>query len=208
MGRWRLLVVGVLAVLAFPAQALASHSWSSYHWSAESYPLALTVSETVDSSYSPAGVRADWGASTKLSPVLADSGVIKVRSKSFGNNGWLGQAQIWVQGDHITRAEIKLNDFYYKFYSSIDREDVRRQVYCQEFGHVLGEAHRTEAGTCMNDQNDLTNVATTYPSPDNHDIGGGKGGPPCSKKPDHPNCQERGPITIDVFPAPFVFPGR
>ena len=218
--RIALLVFAALAL--FPAAAQADHAWDGFHWERTSAAeRTLTVAESVAANYNPAAVRAAWDAATPALrfDLAGKKGDITATSKRYGNNGWLGLAQIWVVGDHISRAQVKLNDFYYDFFPDLDRNDVRQHVYCHELGHAIGLDHRANPDpSCMNEENDLSEPATTYPDPDGHDVdqlaliydhvdgggggGGGKGGPPCSKNPSHPNCHERGPITIHTYPAP------
>jgi hypothetical protein len=76
-----------------------------------------------------------------------------VCAASYGNNGWLGLAQIWVaSGGHITRGVVKVNDFYYSM-PKYNNATWRAMVVCQEVGHVFGLDHQDESGadfhTCM-----------------------------------------------------------
>ena len=41
------------------------------------------------------------------------SGRVEVCNASYGNTGWLGIAQIWVNGGHITQGVTKLDDYYF-----------------------------------------------------------------------------------------------
>src|SRR5688572_31754287 len=41
------------------------------------------------------------------------AGRIEVCNAAYGNNGWLGIAQIWISGAHITQGTTKLNDTYF-----------------------------------------------------------------------------------------------
>ncbi|MGH3134328.1 MAG: hypothetical protein ACRDNY_11420 [Gaiellaceae bacterium] len=216
--RARILVAALFA-LVFPSLAGASHSWNGHHWERTSAERTLTIAESVTSSYSPQAVRDNWDDPVgAIAFSLASKGEIKAESKSFGNSGWIGLAQIWIQGGHIVKGQVKLNEFYYPFYPDLDRPEVRQQVYCQELGHVLGLDHQDVADSCMNDENDL--FTTAYPEPSGHDVnqlndiynhldesgggggGGNGGGPPCEKNPSHPNCQLQGPFVVDVVPAP------
>ena len=42
-----------------------------------------------------------------------DNGNVEVCNHKYGFNGWLGIAQIWTDGDYITKAMVKLNDSYF-----------------------------------------------------------------------------------------------
>ena len=86
-------------------------------------------------------------------------GTIQVCNAAYGYNGWLGIAQIWLSGSHITQAVTKLNDSYFNL-STYDTPAWRRLVMCQEVGHDFGLAHQDEAfnnpnlGSCMDYSND------------------------------------------------------
>ena len=41
------------------------------------------------------------------------AGRLEVCNERYGNTGWLGIAQIWINGEHITQATTKLNDTYF-----------------------------------------------------------------------------------------------
>ena len=89
----------------------------------------------------------------------AASGTIEVCADSYGNNGWLGLAQIWVSGDHIAKAIAKMNDYYFGW-ATYDTPAWRQFVMCQEIGHDWGLGHQDgnfyngNLGTCMDYTND------------------------------------------------------
>ena len=82
------------------------------------------------------------------------SGRDEVCDSTYGNNGWLGLAQIWVTGGHITQGITKLNDTYFNT-STYNTTAWRNLVSCQEVGHTFGLDHQDEnfdnanLGTCM-----------------------------------------------------------
>jgi hypothetical protein len=111
----------------------------------------------------------------KLLPAVQDggqhlSGRVEVCNSTYGNNGWLGIAQVWASGSHITQGTVKLNDTYFNTptYNTIAW---RNLVSCQEVGHTLGLDHQDEnfnkanLGTCM----DYTNNPSTNQHPNSHD---------------------------------------
>ncbi len=121
----------------------------------------------------------DWNASSVMN-VVKEAGASdtttrrlcrpvkgKVRScnYTYGNNGWLGLAQIWAQGSHITQGTAKMNDSYLA--SSSYTETNRQHVICQEIGHDWGLDHQDESGadlnTCMDYDDNLGN-----PDPNQH----------------------------------------
>jgi len=89
----------------------------------------------------------------------AVSGKIRVCNDTYGNNGWLGLAQIWVSGSHITQGVVKVNDTYFST-ATYNTPPWRNLVMCQEVGHTFGLDHQDEnfsnpnLGTCMDYTND------------------------------------------------------
>lgn len=71
------------------------------------------------------------------------SGLIEVCAASYGNNGWLGLAQIWISGTHITQGTAKMNDYYFN-QSPYNTPAWRRLVVCQELAHDFGLNHQDE----------------------------------------------------------------
>ena len=201
-------VVAVGLVMAVSGIVQASHSWGSYHWERSSNPVTIGLGDNVDSSWQQwlNEASGDWSLSTVLDTPLVNgkarrgcaprNGKAEVCNDFYGDNGWLGIAQIWVNGDHITRGAAKMNDTYYSlpFY---DTPGWRDMVMCQEVGHLFGLGHQDEnfdlpnLGTCM----DYTSDPDASPSnraPNDHDYdeleaiyahldggGGEEGGPAC-----------------------------
>jgi len=84
----------------------------------------------------------------------------------YGNNGWLGVAQVWLAGGHISQATTKVNDTYLA--SSGYNDAARRHVLCQEIGHDFGLDHQDESGADLNTCMDYAD-ALDNPSPNAHD---------------------------------------
>lgn len=163
-----MLLVMVLALAAFPsASASADHSWGNYHWARTSNPFTLKVGDNVDSKWDAYLDEAisDWTASnvlnltkvaggTRPKNCRATAGQIEACNARYGNTGWLGIAQIWASGNHITQAITKLNDTYFDT-PTYNTPAWRRLVTCQEIAHDFGLDHQDEAfdnpnlGTCM-----------------------------------------------------------
>jgi len=105
-------------------------------------------------------------------------GRIEVCNTKYGNTGWLGIAQIWASGSHITQAVAKMNDTYFNT-PSYNTPAWRQLVMCQEIAHDFGLDHQDEnfnnanLGTCMDYTSD----------PD----GGGAFGPLSNE---HPNAHD------------------
>ena len=163
-----LLLMLILALAAFPSSsASANHSWGNYHWARTSNPFTLKVGDNVNSAWDTYldGAISDWTSSSVLNLTKVaggtrpkncrpTSGRIEVCNASYGNNGWLGIAQIWANGDHITQGVAKMNDTYYS-QAQYNTPAWRRLVMCQEIAHDFGLDHQDEnfnnpnLGTCM-----------------------------------------------------------
>ena len=163
--------------------AAADHSWGGYHWYRATNPVVLQLGDNVSGPWDAAltVAEADWDQSTVLSLSIGAGGAsskncrptagrIEVCNGSYGNNGWLGIAQIWVGGGHITQGATKLNDYYFN-QPRYNSNAWRQFVMCQEIGHIFGLDHQDEnfsnsnLGTCM----DYTNDPTSNQHPDAHD---------------------------------------
>ena len=121
----RLLGIGLIVAVALIIVAVTSgvdisakHAWSKYHWERSSNPVVLTLgrnfSDPVWTSHFNVAVD-DWNESSVLaltgvegttSPgeCAADTGTIEVCSDDYGDNGWLGIAQIWIHKTHILQG--------------------------------------------------------------------------------------------------------
>jgi len=172
----------IFALAAFPASVDASHSWGNYHWARSSNPKTINVIDSMTTSWDDNLNIAisDWNSSSVLN-VVRESGSTttstrrncrpvagKVRScnYTYGRNGWLGVAQIWASGSHITQGTAKMNDTYLA--SSSYSETARQHVICQEIGHVWGLDHQDESGADLNTCMDYAN-ALDNPHPNQHD---------------------------------------
>lgn len=157
-----LLTIGSLAVTAY-----AVHSWGSYHWARTANPFTLKLGDNVSSAWDSYLITtaADWSVSDVLDTAKvtggtnprkcrATSGRVEVCSANYGFNGWLGLAQIWISGNHITKGVTKLNDSYFNT-ATYNKPGWRNLVMCQEVGHNLGLDHQdvkfdnANLGSCM-----------------------------------------------------------
>jgi hypothetical protein len=175
-------LVGSLVVLvAVPSTVDANHSWNGYRWARTSNPFTVKVIDSMTSNWDDnLGVAiSDWGTSSVLNVTKESgndssstrkrcrpvSGKVRACNSNYGNNGWLGLAQIWVNGKHITQAVTKLHDSYLA--SSSYSETNRQHVICQEIGHDWGLDHQDESGadlnTCMDYSSRLDKPASERP---------------------------------------------
>jgi len=193
----------IAILVAFPFSVGATHAWGDYHWERSSNPVTLNVIDSMTSDWDDNLDTAisDWDQSSVLELVeevgsddartrnrcRAAKGKLRSCNYEYGNNGWLGLAQIWVKGSHISQGTAKMNDTY--FASPSYDETARSHVVCQEIGHLFGLDHQDESGadlnTCMDYDSNLSNA-----HPNQHDYemlesiyehldtGGGPGGGP------------------------------
>ncbi|MBI3761599.1 MAG: hypothetical protein HY260_07020, partial [Chloroflexi bacterium] len=147
---WLVVAVVVLfALAAFPISASANHSWGNYHWARTSNPFTLKLGDNLSSNWDPylATTSSDWSLSTVLDTTIVagqakancrpSTGRVEVCNKTYGNNGWLGLAQIWASGSHITQGAVKVNDTYFNS-PPYNTAAWRNLVMCQEVGHMFG----------------------------------------------------------------------
>jgi hypothetical protein len=185
-GKSRILAIAAIAagtasLVATPV--LASHSWGGYHWKRTTSQISPPVGDNVTSvwdSYLRTAVT-DWNASSVIqSSVVAGqsapstcaprAGRIEVCNYAYGSTGWLGIAQIWLSGGHISQGTTKLNDTYFAM-AQYNTPAWRAAVTCQEIGHDYGLGHQdedfnTDATTsCM----EYTNIPAGNEHPDSHD---------------------------------------
>lgn len=177
------MLVLILALTAFPESVSADHSWGNYHWARTSNPFTIKVIDSMTPSWDDNLDEAisDWSTSSVMNVVEEAgsdasnvrkrcrpvSGKVRSCNANYGNNGWLGLAQIWITGGvHITQGTAKMNDSYLA--SSSYTETNRQHVICQEIGHDWGLDHQDESGadlnTCMDYDDALGN-----PNPNAHD---------------------------------------
>lgn len=158
------LVVAIAAAVA--SSAAAFHSWNDYHWARTANPFELKLGDNMSSSWDPylEVASSDWSASSVLDTTIvpggttgrkcrATTGRVEVCNARYGFNGWLGLAQIWISGSHITKALAKMNDSYFDT-STYNKPEAKQSVLCQEVGHDFGLDHQSEdtnvdMKTCM-----------------------------------------------------------
>lgn len=182
----RPLLVAVAMAFVFAATSSADHWWGGYHWARTSNPFTLKVGDNVSGVWDNHLNLAigDWNASSMLDLVKVagstrpkscrpTAGRVEVCNATYGWTGWLGIAQIWPSGGHITQAVAKMNDTYFNT-ATYNTPSWRQLVMCQEIAHDFGLDHQDEnfsnpnLGSCM----DYTNNPDGPPSntrPNAHD---------------------------------------
>lgn len=180
------LLVSAAFFFATVTQASANHSWGGYHWARTANPFTLKLGDNMSASWDQylATASLDWSQSSVLDTTIvpgktyprtcrATKGQIEVCNAKYGKNGWLGLAQIWVSGLHITQGTAKMNDTYFNT-QTYNTPVWKRLVICQEVAHGFGLDHQDEnfdnanLGTCM----DYTSDPDGPPSnehPNQHD---------------------------------------
>lgn len=166
------------------SSAFASHSWG-YHWNRSANPFGIKLGDNLSPAWDPylQTTSSDWSQSSVLdTSIIAGSatprtcrpraGQVEVCNYRYGNNGWLGIAQVWTNNGHITQGTVKVNDTYYN-QAIYNTPAWKNLVMCQEVGHTLGLDHQDEnmtnpnLGTCM----DYSNDPTSNQHPNAHDYG-------------------------------------
>lgn len=179
----RTAAIMVLLAVASATVVFAGHSWGPYHWARTANPFTLKLGDNMSATWDAhlAVASSDWSVSSVLDTTVVAgqtnprsckpaNGRVEVCNSRYGNNGWLGIAQIWISGSHITKGAVKLNDFYFDM-PTYNTPAWRQFVVCQEVGHTLGLDHQDEIfgnlnlGTCM----DYTSDPSTNQHPNAHD---------------------------------------
>ena len=182
------IVIGV--IVSGVATGYATHSWGGYHWATKTTPFTLQLGNNMSDGWqsSLTAASGDWskmdgiGAGNPLRTSIvkgaflkrcgAVRGRVEVCNGSYGQNGWLGLAQIWLDSSgHIVQGATKMNDSYFNK-SYYNNPNEKLHVVCQEVGHTFGLDHQSTTGaslgTCMdyfsNTGDNATNTASTKPN--------------------------------------------
>ena len=172
-------VIALLAMTALATVTFARHSWRKYHWARTSNPFTIKLGDNVSSAWDTylRTASSDWSLSSVLDTTVVTGqsnpstcaptlGRVEVCNAAYGSTGWLGVAQIWTNGFHITQGVTKLNDTYFS-QARYNTPSWRLMVTCQEVGHTFGLDHQDEnfnnlnLGTCMDYSNDPSGTAGT-----------------------------------------------
>jgi hypothetical protein len=172
------------AAVSAGAPVQADHSWGGYHWARTANPFTVRVGDNVNSTWDPylALAVTDWSTSAVLSlssvpgvtspkTCKASAATVQVCNAAYGRTGWLGVAQVWVSGSHITQGTVKLNDTYFAS-GTYNTPAWRNLVMCQEIGHTLGLDHQDEnfSNANLNSCMDYTNLPESNQRANVHDF--------------------------------------
>ena len=187
----RLSLLCAVVIVGLDASLSATHAWGGYHWARTGNPFNLQGGSNLTTAAWRTALGSENAAGSAISDWNLASGVldltlvagrakgnckptvgrIEVCNGTYGNNGWLGIAQIWITGGvHITQATTKLNDTYFNT-PTYNTAAWRQLVTCQEVGHNFGLGHQDEnfynlnKNTCM----DYTNDPESNQHPNAHD---------------------------------------
>lgn len=172
-------------LVAGAAPASANHSWGGYHWARTANPFTVPLGQNLTSGWTAylSTASADWSQSAVLDTSLQagtttgrkcrpSAGTVQVCNAAYGRNGWLGLAQIWISGSHITQGATKMNDTYFSL-AQYNNSAEKLHVMCQEVGHTFGLGHQDESGislnTCMDYYHNTSDTDTKSTHPNQHD---------------------------------------
>ena len=185
----RMALVAVVIAVAFQTSSSANHSWNGYHWARQSNPFTINLGDNLSAAWKSylSQTSGDWSTSAVLDTSVvagksknkrcsATSGRVEVCNGTYGQNGWLGVAQIWLASGtkHITQGTVKVNDTYFSM-PRYNNKSEREHVLCQEVGHTLGLDHQDESGTSLNTCMDYyfntsdTDANSTSPNPHDYE---------------------------------------
>jgi hypothetical protein len=178
----RLIAVALIAVAGtglFASDAAANHA-AGFHWARASNPFTVTLGNnltTAQWSGYLANAAAAWSNSAVLDVAVAPGqgctptpDVVEVCNGDFGDSGWLGLAEVWVdKNGHVVQATISLNDP--RFVPGTYNDYAKQHVLCQEIGHVLGLGHVHDAAsfTCMDDVDSINDPDWVGPNAHDYD---------------------------------------
>lgn len=179
MRRFVAFSVALSAFAVFAGTATATHSWGTYHWARTANPFTIKVIDSNSAAWDAYlnVTIADWNSSNVLDVVRepgtedrrckAAAGKVRSCNGKYGQNGWLGLAQIWLSGGHISQGTAKMNDTYFSL-SQYNSPTKRQHVICQEIGHSWGLGHQSESGADLNTCMDYSSLLDN-PHPNAHD---------------------------------------
>jgi hypothetical protein len=147
----------------------AHHRWEMYRWAIMKSPSTLPIANclsTPEWSNHFRKAAKDWNSprtfGAQSTPLLnrpmkcqmkkqciEAPGTTTVCNGEYGENGWLGLATIYIQGDYIVQGLAQMNDTYFKS-GRYDTPNEKRHVMCQEVAHTFGLGHQSVDGSSQN----------------------------------------------------------
>src|SRR5262245_54708938 len=105
-------VFAALVLLALnQTSTSANHAWGGYHGARTANPFTVKLGDNVSSAWDPylSQASGDWSQSAVLDTAVVSggsngrncrptAGQDQICNGAYGNNGWLGVAQIWITG--------------------------------------------------------------------------------------------------------------
>jgi hypothetical protein len=146
-------------ILALAPQASAAPCcYAGWHWKRASNPFVVTILSSVQSKWVTPLTNAvnEWSTSDKFDMHIVQgntsaatrsncgqtSGEVHVCNSNYGATGWAGLTELTLNGQHIVKLRVRLNDYY-------TTPHFRRLIACHELGHSVGLGHRSQPSSCM-----------------------------------------------------------
>jgi hypothetical protein len=165
-------VIATVISLGFPIGTWASHRWGCWKYADANINFynGVSTSDVYRSYFQDEAINDgdSWHNYTdvNLNPVSSSGRTDHVNcyAGNYGNNGWLGIAEIRrYSGCTIREGRARLNKTYLQNPAYGYTTTNKKHVACQEVGHLWGLNHQYAGDTCMNDS------ILTQPQPNAHD---------------------------------------
>jgi hypothetical protein len=158
----RVLAVAATAVILLtfsPPAGAAPCCYAGWHWKRAANPFNVTLLASVQSKWMTPLTNAanEWSTSpifdfhivpgdtslaTRSSCAETSGNEVHVCNANYGATGWAGLTELTLNGQHIVKIRVRLNDYYVT-------RTLRRLVACHELGHSVGLGHRSTPTSCM-----------------------------------------------------------